>query len=275
MFILSNKRRRDKGIRRSYHYDMLAISLQSGSNGNCIYVEADGACLLLDAGISGVQAERRLAEFGRDIRRCDALIISHDHRDHVRAAGIYQRKYGLPVYITRPTLAEAEARCGLGELSEVRHFAPGDVLEFGAASVETVPTPHDGADGVGFVIHASGARLGVLTDLGHPFKELAETIASLDAVILESNYDPHMLEAGPYPAFLKARIRGLGGHLSNIEAAELLASVGGKLQWACLAHLSEHNNTPKLALRTHREILQRRLPLYVATRYEPSDVLRL
>jgi len=248
---------------------MLAISLQSGSNGNCIYVEADGARLLLDAGISGVQAKRRLADFGRDIRRCDALIISHDHRDHVRAAGIYQRKYGLPVYITHPTLAEADARCGLGKLSDVRHFAAGDVLDFGAAVVETIPTPHDGADGVGFVIRAGGARLGVLTDLGHPFEGLARTIASLDAVILESNYDPDMLEAGPYPAFLKARIRGPGGHLSNVEAAELLASVEGKLQWACLAHLSEHNNTPELALQTHRGILDDSLPLYVASRHKP------
>ena len=249
---------------------MFCIALQSGSNGNCIYVESAGARLLVDAGISGIRAERRLAAFGRDIRAVDALILSHDHHDHVRCAGIYQRKYGLPVYVTRRTLKAAAGRCPLGRLDDVRHFTRGSAIRVGGATIETVPTPHDGADGCAFVVEAEGRRLGVLTDLGWVFDALPDVIRSLDAVLLESNYDPEMLEHGPYPRALKERIRGPGGHLSNVEAAELLrAAASPRLRWACLSHLSEQNNTPALALRTHRKRGPRGLKLATASRYEP------
>lgn len=251
---------------------MKIISLQSGSNGNCIYVEADDVRLLLDAGISGQQAEARLAAHGRDIRAVDAVVISHDHRDHARCLGIYQRKFQLPVYVTARTLAPACAFQRLGKLQDVRHFGAGNVLRFGEVCVETIPTPHDGADGVGFVVAHGGKRVGILTDLGHAFAGLDAVVRSLDAVLLESNYDPERLAHGPYPPFLQERIRGPGGHLSNGEAAGLLAAAAGdRLRWACLAHLSEQNNDPELALRTHRAILGHRLPLFVASRYEASE----
>jgi phosphoribosyl 1,2-cyclic phosphodiesterase len=255
---------------------MRVISLQSGSNGNCIYVEGGGARVLFDAGISGRRAEERLAEHGRDIRGIDAIVISHDHADHVRCMGIYQRKFDLPVYVTAGTLAAAKSRYGLGRLGEVRPFEAGRPLRLGGLRIETIPTPHDGADGVAFVVDDGRRRLGILTDLGHPFPALKGVIRSLSAVLLESNYDPQMLTGGPYPAFLKSRIRGAGGHLSNVEAAELLrAAAGRKLKWACLAHLSEVNNEPDLALRTHRTILGRGLPLHVAGRYAATDVLEI
>lgn len=249
---------------------MRIISLQSGSNGNCIYVEADDVRLLLDAGISGRQAEARLAAHGRDIRAVDAVIISHDHRDHARCLGVYQRKFQLPVYVTARTLAAACAFQRLGQLQDVRHFVAGDTLRFGEVRVETIPTPHDGVDGVGFVVTHAGKRVGILTDLGHPFAGLDVVVRSLDAVLLESNYDPERLASGPYPPFLQERIRGPLGHLSNVEAAKLLAAAGDRLQWACLAHLSEQNNDPELALRTHRAVLGHHLPLFVASRYEAS-----
>ena len=253
---------------------LTAISLQSGSNGNCIYVEAGGVRLLFDAGISGLRAERALEIRGVDIRRLDALVISHDHIDHVRCAGVYQRKFGLPICVTNATLRAARERRRLGRLEDVREFAAGQTLRFDGVSVETIPTPHDGADGVAFVVEAAGERLGILTDLGHVFRGLPDVVASLDAVILESNYDPDMLEHGPYPYRLKQRIRGPRGHLSNFEAAELLRGAASRrLRWACLAHLSEQNNHPDLALRTHQVVLKGRLPLHVATRYEPGDVL--
>ena len=255
---------------------MKVISLQSGSNGNCIYVEAGGARLLLDAGISGRRAQRRLAEHGRDICRADAVIISHDHADHVVSAGVFQREFGLPVYVTHRTLRAAEARHRLGALDEVRYYEAGDTLRFGDVAVRTIPTPHDGADGVAFVVDDGRSRLGILTDLGHVFAGLAEIVASLQAVLLESNYDPDMLADGPYPERLKARVRGPGGHLSNVEAAGLLHQAAGpRMCWACLAHLSEQNNTPDLALETHRRILGGRLPLHLAGRYAASDVLEV
>jgi len=254
---------------------VIAISLQSGSNGNCIYVEAEGVRLLFDAGISGIQAEQRLAALGRDIRKVDALIISHDHVDHLRCAGIYQRKYGIPLHITPRTLAAGKS-LKLGRLSEVRPFHAGEGISFGCVSVQTIPTPHDGADGVAFVVKTRKRRLGILTDLGHLFQGLETVIASLDAIFLESNFDPEMLEHGPYPEFLKQRIRGLGGHLSNEEAAGVLkGSATDRMQWVCLAHLSEHNNHPGLARRTHQRVLGQRFPIHIAGRYGATGVLKV
>ncbi|MCE5303713.1 MAG: MBL fold metallo-hydrolase [Planctomycetaceae bacterium] len=247
---------------------MQAISLQSGSNGNCIYVEAGGVRLLLDAGISGRQAQRRLACHDRDIAEVNAVLISHDHADHCRNLGIFQRKFGLPVHLTAKTFQAAQ-RYRLGKLDDVRNFTAGETLRFGSVAVETIPTPHDGADGVAFVVDDGRCRLGVLTDLGHVFSGLDAVLDSLTAVFLESNYDPDMLRNGPYPEFLQRRITGPGGHLSNQEAAELLAAhAGRRMRWACLAHLSEKNNTPALALKTHRRHVDQRLPIHVASRYK-------
>ncbi|MFQ5491462.1 MAG: MBL fold metallo-hydrolase [Phycisphaerae bacterium] len=251
---------------------MITFSLQSGSNGNSIYVEAGGVRLLIDAGISGKMAQRRLEEHGRDIRQVDALIISHDHSDHVGCAGIYHRKFGLPVYMTRVTY-RAVSRY-LGTIDTVRHFRAGDALQFGPVTVHSVRTPHDAADGVAFVVECEGKRLGILTDLGHPFAGLGGLLAGLDAAYLESNYDPHLLETGPYPPHLKARVRGKGGHLSNGESAELVAACGRDgPRWIALAHLSEQNNCPDLALETHRQCVGATYPLHVARRDGVSEVM--
>jgi phosphoribosyl 1,2-cyclic phosphodiesterase len=254
---------------------MHVISLQSGSNGNCIYVETQGVKLLFDAGISGIRAKQRLAQRGRDIADVDAVLVSHDHVDHSRSMGIFHRKFGLPIYATSKT-HRAACRYGLGKIEDLRHFTAGERLLFGRVNVETVPTPHDGVDGVAFVVDDGRHRLGILTDLGHVFSELEDLIASLDAVLLESNYDPDMLANGPYPDFLKERIEGPGGHISNFEAAELLKSnASDRMQWACLAHLSEDNNTPALALKTHHKIFGKRTPIFVATRYEASKIFQV
>jgi phosphoribosyl 1,2-cyclic phosphodiesterase len=253
---------------------MITFSLQSGSNGNCIYVEAGDIRLLFDAGISGNQAAARMASRGRNIRDCHALIISHDHSDHAKSAGIFHRKFGLPVYITEPTFREA--RWMLGDVPVVRYFAAGDRLTFGDVTVDTIRAPHDAADTVCFVVQHEGRRLGVLTDLGHPFAELRSALEDLDAAYLESNYDPDMLQAGPYPDWLKRRIAGNGGHLANQEAADLIdRSIGRKLKWAALAHLSEENNHPRLAMETHRRKIGKTFPLHLAPRYEASDIFEV
>lgn len=253
---------------------MQTFSLQSGSSGNCIFVEAGGVRLLLDAGISGRQAQQRLTAVGQDPRRVDALIVSHDHSDHVRCAGIYSRKFGIPLYMTHATHAAASRR--IGPVSEVRHFTAGETLDLGGMQVHTLATPHDAVDGVAFVVEGEGKRVGVLTDLGHAFAALASCLETLDGVYLESNYDPDMLEEGWYPRPLKERIRGRAGHISNQEAAQLIGQLpDGNLRWLVLAHLSENNNRPEVALETHRAIHGLRVPTYVASRHEPSPVLRL
>ncbi len=254
---------------------MKIISLQSGSNGNCIYVESAGVSLLFDAGLAGGEARDRLAAHGRDISQVAGVVISHDHADHVRSVGVYQRMFGLTAHLTAKTLAAA-TRHQLGELGTVRYFIAGKTLRFGPLAVETIRTPHDGVDGVAFVIDDGQNRVGILTDLGHVFTGLDAVVGSLDAVVLESNYDPKMLAAGPRPEFVKRRIVGPRGHLSNAESAQLLlAAAGPRLQWACLAHLSADNNHPELALDTHRRILRRDFPLHVAGRYQATGVLEV
>ncbi len=251
---------------------MITFSLQSGSNGNAIYVEAGDVKLLFDAGISGKQAEMRLAAHGREIRRCDALIISHDHSDHTRCAGVYQRKFKLPVHMTE--LTWRRVRKYIGPTKDIRRFVSGETMSFGDVRVHTIPTPHDAVEGVCFVVEHENRRLGIFTDLGHPFAALKKALADVDAAYCESNYDPEMLECGPYPQMLKQRIAGRGGHLSNPEAAKLVAThANGRLQWLAIAHLSEENNDVELALGAHREVSGNRIDLKVASRYEVSDVL--
>lgn len=253
---------------------MQTFSLQSGSSGNAIYVEAAGQRLLFDLGISCRQANLRLNERGRFLRDVDAIIVSHDHHDHVCGIGACQRRFGLPVYITDETRRACAHK--LGKVANLRTFHAGDVLRIGDVRIETVPTPHDGADGVCFVVAAEGRRLGIFTDLGYAFPELHTALANVDAAFLESNYDVALLANGPYPAHLKMRIRGPGGHLSNDEAAALLANVDPtRLAWVMLAHLSEHNNTPAAALTTHHNRLGMTVHLGVASRQTASTVLRV
>ncbi len=251
---------------------MVTFSAQSGSNGNCIYVETDDVRLLFDAGISGKQLQQRMAEHGRSPCDVDALLISHEHSDHIRCAGIYTRKFGLPIYMTRPT--HYAIQCDLGRLDDIRHFIAGDTLEFGATKVHTFSTPHDAVDGVVFIVEHDEKKLAILTDLGYAFENLDVLLASVDAAYLESNYDVDMLHLGEYPAFLKARIRGKGGHLSNCEAANVMKRVASKRhQWIALSHLSGQNNTPDIALDTHRHTVGKSFPFDVSSR-EGVSILR-
>ncbi|MFK7768664.1 MAG: MBL fold metallo-hydrolase [Mariniblastus sp.] len=255
---------------------MKVVSLQSGSNGNCFYVESGDIRLLFDAGISGKKAEERLARHGRDIRDVDGLFISHDHSDHTRSVGVFQRKYNLPVYITQRTLLAIQRSQKIGNMKRVRLFTAGSSQCFGDVTVHSVPTPHDSVDGVAFVVEDKQHRVGILTDLGHAFDGLKEVLRSLDAVVIESNYDTQMLETGPYPEHLKRRISGDGGHLSNEDTALLLKQARtDRLKWACLCHLSEENNQPEKARATHHRILGKDFPIHVASRYDASDILEL
>jgi len=266
-------------IRYDGERPMLSISLQSGSNGNCIYVEAGGVRLLFDAGISGQLAETRLAARGRDLAGIDALIISHEHIDHVRGVGVIHRRHAIPLYITRHTLRRSAGL--IGRTHKPHHFAPGERIEFGPVTVYTIPTPHDAVEPVCFVVAHENKRLGILTDLGHPFAAIEAIMQDLDAAYLESNYDPEMLETGPYSKPLKDRIRGKHGHISNHESADLasrtvgLLNTSNRLKWIAAAHLSEINNDPELVLAAHRQTVGRDFPVHVASRHAVGDVLEV
>ena len=254
---------------------MRIVSLQSGSNGNCIYVETQSTRLLFDAGISGSRAKERLAAHGVDICNVNALLITHDHWDHAGNMGIFSRKFGTPVWVTETTHKVALQKKAIGHIAQLHHFVSGETFRLGDVTIETIRTPHDASDGVVFIIDDGRVRFGVMTDLGYVFPDLREAIRTLDAVLLESNYDPETLKSCTYSEETKARIRGKGGHISNLEAAQLIESAKSRLQWACLGHISQESNDPQLVLETHRHILTESLPLHIASRYEVSDMLTL
>lgn len=248
---------------------IFTCSLQSGSNGNCFYVETPDARLLFDAGLSGKTAQERLAHHHRDIHDVDALIISHNHGDHTCGAGVFHRKFHLPLYITAGSFQACSAQ--IGPIDCPHTFQPGQSLRFHATTVHTIPTPHDGRQGVAFVIEHDNKRLGIFTDMGHPFPNLGKCIAGLDALYLESNYDPDMLAQGDYPVWLKRRIAGHKGHLSNQQAATLILDHAPALQFLTLAHLSHHNNTAELALATARDTIGPSTPIALSPRSGPSQ----
>ncbi|MEC9091420.1 MAG: MBL fold metallo-hydrolase [Planctomycetota bacterium] len=267
---------------------MEVISLQSGSNGNSFYVRAGKQQFLFDAGITGALAEKRLASHGKDIREIDGLFISHGHRDHCQSMGVYHRKYGHPIFLNEQTLFQARRDHKIGILNDLHFFKSGETINLGQVQVHTISTPHDALDSVAFVIEYNQKQLGILTDIGHVNKTIAQTLCQLDAVIIESNYDAKMLSQSHYPLWLKQRVRGKGGHLSNKDSAlalrEALAAQKSnalkednppRLQWICLCHLSRENNQPAIALQTHREILGNSLPLHIASRDDVGEKLIL
>lgn len=252
---------------------MEIITLQSGSSGNCVFVRSGETRLLIDAGISGSKAEARLAEYGHDIRDCQAVIITHEHSDHISGIGVFHRKFGLPVYANLRTWNATRAKPTTGAIGSPNHFVSDKPFQIGALQIEPIRTPHDAIESVCFVIEdlKSGKRFGVLTDLGHVFSGLQKIVGTLDAVLIESNYDEDMLRHGPYPQYLKDRISGKRGHISNEDAAGLLdLCESSRLQWVCLGHLSAHNNTPEVALGTHRERHGDRFALFCADRDGPT-----
>lgn len=248
-------------------------ALASGSSGNAVYAECADGALLVDAGLSGSAVEKAVSRIGGDMARVRAIVLTHDHADHVKGAGVLHRRYGVPLLLTPGTFAAA--RRALGKNVTPSLFAPGETLHAAGFAVHTLATPHDGAEPVAVVLERAGARCGILTDLGHSFPELVKLLPTLDAVLLESNYDPEMLRLGPYSAELQERIRSPRGHLSNGEAGELLRAYSGeRLAVAMLAHLSENNNTPALALRTVRKLAAGcRVEIRVAPRRAPSEVI--
>jgi len=254
---------------------MRIVSLQSGSNGNCIYVETQSTRLLIDAGISGSRAKERLAAHGIDIYSVNALLITHDHWDHAGNMGIFSRKFGTPVWVTETTYKVALQKKAIGHIARLNHFVSGETFRLGDVTIETIRTPHDASDGVVFIFDDGRVRFGVMTDLGHVFPDLREAVRSLDAVLLESNYDPETLKYCDYTDETKARIRGKGGHISNLEAAKLLDSAKLQLQWACLGHISQESNNEQLARETHERILGSSLRLHIATRFGASEMMML
>ncbi len=220
--------------------------LASGSGGNACYVETGGARLLIDAGLSCREMERRLSGIGVSPTSLDGIMLTHEHLDHIRGAGPMARRYRLPIYLNTRTWETAEK--ALGRLPEPRLIETGDSVSINGLVVETFTKCHDAADPMGVVFSWDGIRVGLATDLGRSTRLAEERLKGCRALILEFNHDPDMLDQGPYPLFLKRRIKGPDGHLSNQQGGDLLRVVShADLRLVVLAHLSKINNDPEKA----------------------------
>ncbi len=232
---------------------MRVCLLASGSRGNSTLIEVDGCRLLIDAGLSGIETERRLATIGLTCCDLNAILVTHEHHDHVGGIGPLARRYNLPVYIDRQTHA---ALPKLGKIAALHHFTAGDTFPLQNLFISSFSTTHDAVNPVGFTIDSSEGKVGFATDLGMSTRLVADHLKDCRALVLEANHDEQMLQDGPYPWSLKQRIRSRHGHLSNNESCSLLQEVcWSGLDVLFLAHLSEENNCPQLAEQSFREIL--------------------
>lgn len=228
--------------------------LGSGSRGNCTLVESGGTSLLIDAGFSGLEIKRRLCMVGIQPEKLSAVLVTHEHNDHVSGVGVVSRQARVPVYANPATFAAAAGK--LGRLFAAREFGTGEGFELGGLQIHPFSISHDTADPVGFVISDGEFRLGYCTDTGRITRLIEYHLKQCHALILESNHDPRMLREGPYPLRLQQRVQSGQGHLANEDAGSLLKKLaGGVLRHVVLAHLSETNNLPELAMRSAKSAL--------------------
>lgn len=220
--------------------------LASGSDGNCSVIKANGTALMVDAGLSGRKIERLLDRTGLGPADISAVLLTHEHSDHVRGAGVLARRHGMPVYGNRNTLESS--KLGFGVNREV--FKTNEQFQFGPLSVLPLPVSHNAAEPNAFSFTLSGHSCLVASDLGTVNLTILSEMERADLVMVEANHDMEMLINGPYPPFLKRIIRGEKGHLSNADCGRALKATAREGRSVFLSHLSKNNNTPQIARET-------------------------
>lgn len=230
---------------------LFITSLNSGSNGNCYYVGNEQEAILVDAGISCRETEKRMDRLGLSMAKVKAIFISHEHGDHIRGLTVLAKKFNLPVYITPGTFNNSKL-----SLPEhlVHYFKGNQVVQIGSLAVTCFPKIHDAAEPHSFMVSSGAVKVGVFTDLGAVCEQLSLHFQQCDAAFLEANYDEDLLQNGSYPYYLKKRISGGFGHLSNKQALALLNDFRpANLTHLLLSHLSKDNNSPELVHRLFSE----------------------
>lgn len=265
---------------------MRLCSIASGSSGNCIYVGSEATHLLVDVGISGKRTECGLNSLGVTGRDLDGILITHEHADHVSGLGVLARKYEVPIYATPGTIDAIRSCSSLGKIdsSLFREVQADRKLVIKDLTVNPMRISHDAAEPVAYRIAFGNKKVGICTDLGVYNDYTVECLKGMDALLIEANHDVNMLQVGPYPYYLKQRILGERGHLSNENSGRLLSRIlHDKLQAIILGHLSKENNLPELAYEAVRmEITMGDNPysandfcMQVASRSEVSPVVSI
>ena len=234
---------------------MRMVSIASGSSGNCIYIGSDDTHILVDAGISNKRIQQGLNGIGLGGTDVDGIFITHEHSDHIKGLGVLSRKFHIPIYGTRETLEEIGVSKSLGDFDRdlLTPICPDIDFELGDLKVRPFKIDHDAVNPVAYRVESGNKSVAVATDMGHFDQYIIDNLQGLDALLLESNHDVRMLETGPYPYYLKRRILGDHGHLSNENAGRLLSRVlHDSLKKVFLGHLSKENNYEELAYQTVR-----------------------
>lgn len=256
---------------------MLVTPLGSGSGGNCYYFESDGTRLLVDAGFGPRETEKRLNAIGRSLEHITAMVITHEHHDHIRGADRISRKFGIPIYLTAGTLHSSnidpiEARTMV--------FKNDSSFQIGEFEVHACRTIHDASDPACFVLEArDGTRVGLASDLGTADERVRQHLSDCDGLFFESNHDLDMLRNGGYPWSLKRRIMSKFGHLSNDDAMfAVRRMIGGETKTLCMIHLSEMNNHPSIVHAMARSVIESlgaRIELQIAKQDRPLSLLEI
>lgn len=251
-------------------------ALASGSSGNCFYIENKNKAILVDAGISCKQIVERLASIGKSPKGIKGIFITHEHIDHVRGADVFAREFQIPIYATEKTIKNCFLCSNEGLINPIKND---ETLEIGRVDVEAFSKSHSACDPVSYTI-SNGKRISVITDVGCACKNVIEHVSDSNLLCLESNHDLEMLENGPYPWHLKKWIASNEGHLSNLQAGLLvLEHASSRMKNIVLAHLSQTNNTPAIALRNFKNIISERLNFHpkivVSERFEPTEIINV
>ena len=262
-------------------------SIASGSSGNCIYIGSDKASVLIDAGVSFKRISEALGGIGHSVHDLTAVLVTHEHSDHIAGLGVLLRKAHIPVYATSATIRQILRYSPLGKVDESL-FHPVDAdcpFEIGDLKAEAFHISHDAADPVAYRVEEGKRAAAVATDMGSFNRYTLNHLRDLDVILVEANHDEHMLQAGPYPYALKRRIMGEKGHLSNLSSAMLLSQVlNDHMKMAYLGHLSKTNNYADLAYATvisemamdpECHYSEGDIPIRVASREHPMEILRL
>ena len=259
--------------RQCADYNLAVCVLASGSKGNAIYISDGLTAILIDAGLSATEIKRRLKSRGLNPKDLNAILVTHEHSDHIQAVGVLSRQLKLPIYISR----NIEKKVSVGSVHEIRTFNSGSTFQIENLAVHPFSVSHDAVDPVGFTIGQNGSRIGVATDLGTVTPHLKENLKHCHLLILEANHDPEMLINGPYPWYLKRRIQSHSGHLSNGQSKRLLMQLQHKgLEHVIMAHLSQTNNTPQKVIAEVSEALTRCKPrLAVASQHRCGEIIYL
>ncbi len=254
-------------------------NLYSGSSGNCSFLETDNTKILIDCGVSSKKIEEALNSIDMSGKDIDAIVVSHEHSDHVKGLSVFCKKNDIPIYANAKTFNNINQ-----DLTARKHveFKSNKYFDIGDIKIFPFSIPHDAADPCGFNFYHDNIKVSVATDIGHVDNRILHNLDDSSLLLLESNYEPDILKCSSYPYELKRRILGPNGHLSNEEAGNVITTLAKSgVSNIILGHLSEHNNFPELAYQTvmnsiiSSNIDLNKLKLSVADRYKPNDVLKI